>query len=137
MYNKLKNLYEKHREIVSYVFFGGLTTLVYFVVRYSAYFLGVELVIATTISWFCAVTFAFFVNKIFVFRNVSKKKSDWFKQAAAFYGARVATYFLELGFMLLTVRVLGWSEFFMIMAVQVLILVGNYLFSKFFIFKKK
>jgi putative flippase GtrA len=136
MFNKLIRLYQKHREVVSYLFFGGLTTLVSLTVRYSCYFLGIELNLAQTISWICAVTFAFFVNKIFVFRNKSVKKSDWFKQAGQFYSARLTTLLLELGFMNLTVRVFAWSEFAMILVVQVFILVGNYLLSKFWIFKK-
>jgi putative flippase GtrA len=130
-------LYKKHREIISYIFFGGCTTLVSLGTRYAAYFLGIELNIAQTIAWICAVTFAFFVNKIFVFENKSSKKADWFKQAGKFYGARLMTLGLELVFMNVTVRGFGLSEFVMILVVQVFILIGNYLLSKLWIFRKK
>jgi putative flippase GtrA len=137
MIDKLKILYNKHSEIINYIFFGGLTTLVSLTVRYIAYYNGVELNIAQIIAWICSVTFAFFVNKIFVFKNKSSKKSDWFKQAGQFYSARLTTLLLELGFMNLTVRVLGLSEFAMILVVQLFILAGNYLISKFWVFRKK
>jgi putative flippase GtrA len=137
MYDKLMTLYKKHREKITYLFFGGMTTVVSLVVRFTAYFLGVELNIAQIISWICAVTFAFFVNKIFVFRNKSAKKSEWFKQAAQFYGARLTTLAMELGFMNLTVKVFGWNEMLMILVVQVFIFIGNYIISKFWVFRKK
>jgi len=137
MYEKLHTLYKKHREVVMYIFFGGLTTLVYFVVRFSLYSLGMDLNIAQIITWICSVTFAFFANKIFVFRNKSANLFDWLKQGGQFYGARLTTLGIELLFMNLTVKVIGLSEASMIIAVQVFTLTGNYLISKFWVFKKK
>jgi putative flippase GtrA len=148
MINKIKILYNKYREVISYLFFGGLTTAVSFVTQigasylfrqYSPNSLGANTAAATVVSWICAVTFAFFVNKIYVFRNVSSKKSDWFKQAGAFYSARLITLFLEVGFMYLTVDVwLGDSyEWLMKIAAQVFIVIGNFFISKFWVFKKK
>jgi putative flippase GtrA len=136
MFNQIKALYVKHREIISYIFFGGLTTLVNFIVRVVCYYFETDVEISTTIGWIFAVTFAFFVNKIFVFRNKSAQKREWFRQAAQFYGARLLTYFLDLGFMIVTVRLLLWNELAMVMAVQLFILVANYVLSKFLIFRK-
>ncbi|MCL1903493.1 MAG: GtrA family protein [Oscillospiraceae bacterium] len=145
-YNKIKELYKKYREIISYVFFGGLTTVVslasrfisqYLFEQYSPEFLGATTLAATTVAWICAVTFAFIVNKVFVFQNKDNKAADWFKQAATFYGARLTTYFMELGFMLLTVDVLKFNMYIMSFIAQVFILVGNYLLSKFLIFRKR
>jgi putative flippase GtrA len=127
----------EHREVILYVFFGGLTTLVSILTQYLADYLGAGTALATSISWLCAVTFAFFVNKIYVFRNKSAKMSGWLRQAAGFYGARLATYFLELGFMLLTVEVFLLNMHVMKVIAQVFVLTGNYLLSKFFVFRKK
>jgi putative flippase GtrA len=137
MIGKFKKLFKKHREVIFYVFFGGCTTAVSLGVRYAMYYLGVELNLAQIISWICAVTFAFFVNKIFVFQNKSAKKSDWFKQAGQFYGARLITLGFELLFMNVTVNILKFSEALMILIVQVFIFIGNYLISKFWVFRKK
>jgi len=123
---------KNRKELTLYIIFGGLTTLVSILTQYLADFLGANTVIATTISWICAVTFAFVVNKLFVF----KSKAKWFRQAAAFCGARLTTYFLELGFMLLTVEVLLMNMHVMKVIAQVFVLAGNYLISKYFVFKK-
>ncbi|MDR2558154.1 MAG: GtrA family protein [Oscillospiraceae bacterium] len=126
-------IFKKHRELALYIFFGGLTTLVSIAVQFGADYLGANIAAATTLAWICAVTFAFIVNKTFVF----KSKSHWLRQAATFCGARLSTYFLELGFMLVTVENLLFNMHVMKIIAQVFVLMGNYLFSKFFIFRKK
>jgi len=131
----MKKLF-KHRELISYIFFGGLTTAVSIITQYTADYLGAGTTLATTVSWICAVTFAFFVNKLFVFKNKSTGISSWFKQAFGFYSARLATYFMELGFMLLTVEVLFWNMHLMKLIAQVFVLIGNYLLSKYVVFKR-
>jgi putative flippase GtrA len=145
MITKIKNLYTKHKEVVLYLFFGGLTTLVSGIARFGAHalfvaispdFLGKTTVPDSIVSWICAVTFAFFVNKIFVFENKSSEKSEWFKQAAQFYGARLATLGLELGAFYAFVDVLGYNYYVMWVIIQVFIVVGNYFISKFWVFKK-
>lgn len=68
MIAKLKNLFHKYYyEIISYVFFGGLTTVVSWIFYYLPLFLGVDYRISKVISWVAAVVFAFFVNKHWVF----------------------------------------------------------------------
>ena len=133
----MKSLLKKHRELISYIFFGGLTTAVSILTHYAALYLGATTALATSVSWVLAVSFAFFVNKIFVFRSKSEKISSWFGQALAFFGARLLTYFLELGFLLVTVEVLLQNEYIMKLIAQVFVLIGNYLISKFIVFRKK
>jgi len=146
MFNKIKSLYQKHREVVAYLFFGGLTTLVsfatlfaadYLFTRFSPELLGRVTTPAAVLSWICAVTFAFFVNKLFVFRNKSAKKTDWLKQAVMFYCARLATLAFEVVFLFVMVDVLGFNLLLMKVIEQVFIIIGNYLLSKFLIFRKK
>jgi len=130
--NENMRITKKYREPALYVFFGGLTTLVSVAVQFGADYLGANVALATTISWVCAVAFAYVCNRLFVF----KSKAHWLKQAITFYGARLATYFLELGFMLVTVEVLLFNMHAMKLTAQVFVLTGNYLLSKFFIFRK-
>jgi putative flippase GtrA len=137
LWDKLsQKLSERQKEIALYIFFGGLTTVVSVLTQYGADWLGAGTAAATTISWICAVTFAFFVNKIFVFKSRSAGISGWFRQAAGFYAARLTTYFMELGFMLVTVEVLSFNMHVMKLIAQVFVLAGNYLLSKFIIFRK-
>ena len=126
----LKRLREQ--EVLLYIICGALTTLVAVAVRILALYMGGGTALAVSVSWVCAVTFAFFANKIFVFKN---KDNTWLKQAAMFYGARLTTYFLDLGFTFLMVNLLGFNEYFITFIAQFFILIGNYLLSKKVIFK--
>jgi putative flippase GtrA len=143
MYNKLKTLYQKHREVASYIIVGGCTTLISLISRIAViYFFDGDTLLRETIlpvgvSWICAVTFAFFTNKIFVFQSVSETKADWLKQAGKFYGSRLTTLGLDLGFTHLLGAVLDINAYVVTFAVQVPIFIGNYFISKFLVFKNK
>ena len=70
---KLKELVIKHFDILSYLFFGGLTTLVNYLVYLPCYnWLQISASVSNAIAWGFAVTFAFLTNKPFVF-----KSHDW------------------------------------------------------------
>lgn len=133
----VQDFYTRHESALLYIIVGGMTTAVSVIAQYVPAYMGLPTEANTTISWICAVTFAFFANKVWVFKNRENTGKDWISQAAAFYGARAVTYFMELGFMSLTVRVLHQNEYVMKLIAQVFILVINYLFSKLFIFRKK
>ena len=139
-------LYAKYREMIMYVFVGGLTTVISFASHFLAYYVafdlcklteGISVGIAVTISWISAVTFAFFTNKSMVFRSVTTTKKGFWREFFLFYTARLASLGVEQLFMFITVTHLGFNQFWMKIAVQVVILVLNYLFSKLVIFKKK
>ena len=133
----IQDFYDKHESVLLYLIVGGLTTFISLAAQYIPKLMGLPTAANTTISWICAVTFAFFANKVWVFKNQSNSVKSWLGQAAAFYGARLVTYFFELGFMVLTVDVLMQNEYIMKLIAQVFILVANYLFSKLVIFRKK
>ena len=94
MWNKCLKLYKKYEEIINYLIVGGLTTIVslgsYYLCIYTFLDPDVwyQLQAANIISWICAVTFAYFANRIFVFKSKNQKK---FKEAVSFYGSRVTT----------------------------------------------
>lgn len=133
----IQNLYYKLESVILYAFFGVLTTAVSFAAQYLASKAGCQTAVSTVISWICAVTFAFFVNKFFVFKENSKNVSDMLKQAGQFYAARLVSGIFEVVFMVVTVDKLGLNEMLMKLIAQIFILVSNYLFSKLIIFRKK
>lgn len=133
----LQKLYYKYESALLYIFFGGLTTLVSVGTQFISYALGASTAAATSISWIIAVMFAFFSNKLWVFGSKSFEKKLFLREFFSFIGARLLSFLLELGFMLLTVDVLLWNKYIMKLIAQVFVLVLNYIFSKFFIFKKK
>ena len=133
----IRDFYYKHESVLLYLIVGAMTTAVSLIAQYVPAFMGLPTAVNTTISWICAVTFAFFANKVWVFKDEAKEKSDWIRQASSFYGARLVTYFAELGFMILTVDILSQNEYIMKLIAQIFVLTVNYLFSKFYIFRKR
>ena len=140
MVSKLKLVLMKYREIISYLIVGGLTTVVSLGVYYACVFTflnpdkPVQLQIANIISWIAAVTFAYFTNRKFVFES---KNKNMLKEAAAFFAARIGTLLMEMGIMLVFVTLLGFNDKIMKLVVQFVIIVANYIFSKFLVFNKK
>jgi len=134
---KLKELFLKYREIILYLFFGGLTTVVntvcYFVASWG---LGLSAWLSSVVAWFFAVIFAFVTNKIFVFESRGKGKKETKKEAVLFFTARLASLGLIAGIMLVFVDLMGLNELLFFIIGQVVVLVFNYLASKLFIFKK-
>ncbi len=133
----IRNFYYKHESVMLYLIVGAMTTAVSVISQYIPAFFGLPTEANTAISWVCAVTFAFFTNKAWVFRNKENSGAAWIKQAASFYGARLFTFFAEFAFMEITVRVLEQNEYIMKLIAQIFILIVNYLLSKFFVFRKK
>ena len=140
MNNQLKTLYFKYKEIINYLIVGGLTTVVSLVTYYLCVltFLDpghpVQLQIANVISWIFAVTFAYFTNRKYVFES---KNRHILQEAMSFFGARVTTLLMDMGFMALLVSVIHMNDKIAKILVQFLIVVANYLFSNFFVFRKK
>ena len=138
MISAVRALLQKHRELVSYVFWGVMTTAV----NYAAYFLLrnvllVPLVAGNVTAWAVSVLFAYFVNKLFVFRS-----KDWAWRVALrelwqMAASRLFTLGLETGILWLFVKKLLLNEFIVKLGANVVVVVANYVLSKFIIFKKK
>lgn len=140
-----KSLFEKfkalitNREIISYLIVGVLTTVVSLAVYYGCVgtFLDpndpVQLQAANVISWLAAVTFAYFTNRKFVFQS---KNQNILKEAVSFFASRLVTLGIDMGLMFLFVSVLSMNDKGAKIIVQVIIIISNYLISKFFVFKK-
>ncbi len=145
MARKIKILLQKNKELLKYAVFGVATTAVNFAV-YSALVLfcaGIGVTLANLISWICAVVFAFFTNKLFVFESKSFKIKTLLPEAAGFLGARVASGVIEV-FLPEFLMGLGLDAVFFgiegLLAkalVSILVIILNYVFSKLVIFKKK
>ena len=135
----LKQYYLKYKEMINYIIVGIMTTIVSFV----SFYICVETIFdpqnpillqyANVISWICAVTFAYFANRKFVFYSNNNKLVEISK----FYGARISTLLIEMLCMFFMVTILGLNEKLAKIIVQFVTLISNYLFSKFFVFIKK
>lgn len=143
MYEKIKEICIKYKEIIVYLIFGVLATIVNLGVKYTLLFTildaknSVELQVSIIISWIAAVLFAYFTNRTFVFKSENKNK---IKEFISFVVGRIATLIMEMIVMWFFVTLLGLSSdlFVVIITVfaQALVIIVNYIFSKLFIFKK-
>lgn len=138
----LREIYYKYEEKMLYLIFGGLTTLLSIVVKLVLFEVVPgepkwESTAGVVVSWVCAVTFAFFTNKKYVFKNETKTSKEFWKVFASFYGARLLTLAMEEIIFVVCCDLLGISKVVITFVSQVLILVANYFLSKLFVFKDK
>lgn len=135
----IKNLYFEFKEIINYLVFGGLTTVVNFVTYLIfAKVFYIDEVISSGLAWFCSVVFAYVTNKIFVFDSKTKGKKALLKECASFFTARILSGILcDVGTFALMVKVLHINDVISKIVTQVMVVIVNYVFSKFFVFKKK
>ncbi len=153
----MKNLLKKYKEIISYIIFGLLTT----VVSWGSYTVfanvcGLSVFVSNLLSWICAVVFAFITNKLWVFESKSWKPAVIVKESISFVSSRAITGVLEVAGVPLLAK-LGFDSFFYgivekmgitiglfftegiysKLAFSVIVVIVNYVFSKLFIFKNK
>ena len=141
---KIKDIYLKNKEVINYLFFGVLTTIVNLIVKNIVLFTildaedAIELQLAVIISWILACLFAYITNRKYVFESKSK---EILKEMTKFFSARIATLGLEMLIMFVFVTALGLnSDIWVIvwtLVAQVVVVVANYIFSKLIIFKNK
>ena len=149
----LKALWDKYENVWRYCYYGAWTTLVSGVTKLigkvlfeaAGYTLAegaaeslVPNLINTLISWVITASFAFVVNKKYVFHSETTEKKDLRHEIGTFYGARAVSGLLELGLMALP-ALFGWGNagyYLMLIGSQVIILALNYVFSKVVVFKK-
>ena len=131
-------IYYKYREMWLYALFGLGTVLINLFV-YSLFTETIDLgvLVANAIAWIFATLFAFYTNRRWVFRSEAKGAKEIGREFAAFFGARVGTGLLDMLLMYLCVDLLGWNDMVMKLASNVIVVILNYVLSKFFIFKKK
>ena len=134
---KIRNLLEKYWDIVSYLFFGVLTTAVNYLVYLPCYnLLGISGTVSNVIAWVVAVAFAYLTNKPFVFRSLDWSAKTVIPELTKFVGCRVGSGAMETAIIFLTVDLLGWNGNVMKLLTSVLVVVLNYIGSKLLVFKK-
>ena len=134
----MKSIWKKYvnRESVSYIIFGVLTTAVDWVTYTILWRLGADYRVSTAVSWAAAVLFAFVTNKLFVFQSHDLTPKLLWKEFVSFVAARAATGIFTMAAMIVMVDGFHWNEFVGKIIVSALSLILNYIFSKWFIFKK-
>ncbi len=136
MIAKIKALCIRYREVLLYLIFGGLTTVVSLVSFWiCTYPLHINVLISNVISWICAVTFAYFTNARWVFEAAPRSRGEAFRQFLSFYAGRLATLGVEEAILLIFVTLLKGNEMIAKITAQLAVVVLNYAVSKLSVFR--
>ena len=115
----MKELLMKYKEIIMYLVFGVLTTVVNIVVYFlSAELLHINYLISNALAWFLSVLFAYITNRKYVFES-----------------SRLATGILDMVLMWLFVYFNVVNDVIAKVIVNVIVVVLNYVLSKLVVFK--
>ena len=134
----LKSLLIKYWDVISYLFFGVLTTAVDWIATFVCHSgFGISPTVSTVIAWVAAVVFAYLTNKSWVFHSHDWSLNTVFPEFTKFAGSRVFSLILVTVCIKITVEILGWNFVLMKIATSVLNIVLNYIASKLLVFKKK
>ena len=133
----IRKLINRYWDVVSYLFFGALTTLVNFLVYFPLYnWFQVSATISNMIAWVFAVAFAYLTNKPFVFKSYDWSKETVIPELLKFVSCRIGSGALETVVIWITVDMLMWDGNIMKVIVSVLVVILNYIGSKWLVFKK-
>ena len=134
---KIRSLIEKHYDILAYLFFGVLTTVVNYVVYLPCFnLLGLSAALSNVIAWVVAVAFAYLTNKPFVFKSHDWSAKTIIPEFGKFVGSRCVSGALETAMIFVTVDLLRWDGNLMKVITSVLVVILNYIASKLLVFKK-
>ena len=139
MIQKIKEIYKKNEEIWNYLVVGGLTTLVslltYLILTRTILNVesSIQLQAANILKWVAGVLFAYFTNRKFVFKSTNENR--W-KEFISFTSSRVVTLLMDMAIMGIMVTLLKIYDLIAITISIIVQIVGNYILSKFFVFKK-
>ncbi len=133
---KLYPLYQKHKAVLLYLFFGGLTTLIS-IGSFIAFdtVLDIHPLLANILSWVCAVSFAYVTNRIWVFSSKATGKAA-VQEGISFVSGRLLTLGFEELILLVFVQLLALNSTLIKVLAQLGVLILNYVISKLFVFKK-
>ena len=134
----IENLVKSHLDVVTYLIFGVLTT----VVNYAIYLpclniLGLSAAVSNSIAWVVAVIFAFVTNKPFVFGSHDWSMKVVVSEFTKFIATRVSSGVLETLILLVAVDTLGGNGNIWKLITQVLVIIINYVGSKLLVFRKQ
>lgn len=136
---KIWALYKKYEELVNYLVVGVMTTVISWVVYAICKLImnvdnAIVMQIAVFLRWFAGVVFSYFMSRKFVFKS---KNPKILKEAVDFTTSRIVTLFLDMFVMWLLPTIFKVDDWIATFISAVLVVIMNYIFSKFIVFRKK
>lgn len=160
---RCRNFYDRHKQIILYMAFGVLTSVVSLAACYATLKIGVRFmhdengqptelldILGSTAQWVSGVIVAFVTNRKWVFPEHKVGKMNAFVQLAKFSGGRVCTYFIEVAVNLgaiVALESLGYKTFYLLglaltvrvwakLVSSIIVIISNYFISKLIVFRK-
>ena len=142
MIEKIKALCIKYREILVYIIVGGMTTVVSWGCKFlwgAIFYPGVTIptvaqnTVLVIVENVTGILFAYFPNRKWVFQS---KDPNIFREFTGFVGSRLGTWGLSYVLNLLLTNVLHIDYRITTIVVGVVVVVGNYIISKFLVCRK-
>lgn len=135
--SKISDIYIKYKEVILYLVFGILTT----VVSISSYYicseiLNIHYLISNIISWVLSVIFAYFTNRVWVFESKSKNIGDIIKEMFTFVNCRLLSGIIDMASMFVLVEAIHINDMYAKIFTQFVVVILNYVLSKLIVFKK-
>lgn len=132
------DLYLKYFEVLNYLICGGIATVVNVVVYAIAekVWCWNNVTISTSFAWVISLIVAYILNKIIVFETKGLSKKELLKEIWSFFIFRVISGIIDIGFMKITVDIFKFNDVWMKIISNIIVILINYIFSKFIIFKK-
>ncbi|MEE1199216.1 MAG: GtrA family protein [Christensenellales bacterium] len=143
--DRLKSIWRAHRALLSYLFFGGLTTLVNIVTYWCLARAGLSTGVANGLALAVSIAFAYATNRRWVFESRTRGLA-MFREIGWFVACRLGTGLMDqvimvagvdyLGPMIVPEAALSWWGLGVKVFSNVLVIVANFVFSKVLIFRK-
>ncbi|MFJ5759606.1 GtrA family protein [Neobacillus sp. NPDC093182] len=129
---------ERRNEIVMYLLFGVLTTVINILCYvFLREYLHIEYILSTTIAWFISVVFAFLTNKKYVFKSNFTELNVVIQEFFSFTFFRVVSLGMDLGIMVVLVEIIKFDDFIAKIAANIVVVIMNYIVSKYVVFRTK
>lgn len=132
---KMKQLFQKNKQILLYLFFGVCTTginTVCYGILYEHW--KVSNMVSTVLAWLAAVIFAFFTNRSYVFESGKTGRAEKIREFISFFGCRILTGVLDVMIMAFAVDYMHWNSLIWKLCSNILVIILNFVASKFVIF---
>lgn len=137
MLQKIMELIKKYWDILAYLVFGVLTTVVNYLVYLPVYnILGLPASVSNMLAWAVAVVFAYLTNKPFVFKSHDWSMKTVIPELTKFVGCRIASGAMETVILFIAVDLLHWNGNVWKLLTSVLVVILNYFASKLLVFRK-
>lgn len=136
----MKNLFEKYKQVIAYLFWGILTTIIDIIVAllFHNLFSNVDIIWNTIIAWIASVLFAYITNRKWVFKSTATTVKDHISEIISFFLGRLSSLVLEEIILIIGVSIINVNDFDLLKIFsQAVVIIFNFFWSKFIVFRNR